>query len=169
MNLRVIRANLVVSIKSFYREKTVVFFRLAFPVILILVFGTIFMERDNEIFDLDVQDLDQTKSSAQIAKAIGLSGRFKIRSMRFPRYMLVMTPQKRSGCSVIRVGPGCMPCIISAPRRMAITALAGIPNVNKGMKAPAVAALFADSGPATPAIAPFPNCSGWRETFRSMA
>ena len=78
MNLRVIRANLVVSIKSFYREKTVVFFRIAFPVILILVFGTIFMERDNEIFDLDVQDLDQTNSSAQLVKAIGLSGRFKI-------------------------------------------------------------------------------------------
>jgi len=55
-----------------------VFFRIAFPVILILVFGTIFMERDNRIFDLDVQDLDQTKSSAQLAKAIGLSGRFRI-------------------------------------------------------------------------------------------
>ncbi len=78
MNLWVIRANLVVSVKSFYRETTAVFFRIAFPVILILVFGTIFMERDNEIFDLDVQDLDQTKSSAQIVKDIGLSGRFKI-------------------------------------------------------------------------------------------
>jgi len=78
MNLHVVGANLVVSIKSFYRDKTVVFFRIAFPVILILVFGTIFMERDNEIFDLDVQDLDQTKSSAQIAEAIGLSGRLKI-------------------------------------------------------------------------------------------
>jgi ABC-2 type transport system permease protein len=78
MNLNVVGANLVVSIKSFYRDKTVVFFRIAFPVILILVFGTIFMERDNEIFDLDVQDLDQTKASAQLVKAIGLSGRFKI-------------------------------------------------------------------------------------------
>jgi len=78
MNLRIVGANLVVSVKSFYREKTAVFFRIAFPVILILVFGTIFMERDNRIFDLDVQDLDQTKSSAQLAKAIGLSGRFRI-------------------------------------------------------------------------------------------
>src|ERR1035437_998322 len=78
MNLNVVGANLVVSIKSFYREKTVVFFRIAFPVILILVFGTIFMERDNIIFDLDVQDLDQRKSSAQLVKTIELSGRFKI-------------------------------------------------------------------------------------------
>ena len=78
MNLGVIRANLVVSVKSFYRETTAVFFRIAFPVILILVFGTIFMERDNGIFDLDVQDLDQTNASAQLTRAIGLSGRFKI-------------------------------------------------------------------------------------------
>ena len=78
MNLRVVNANIIVSIKSFYREKTVVFFRLAFPVILILVFGTIFMERDNEIFDLDIQDLSQTKSSEELVTAIDLSKRFKI-------------------------------------------------------------------------------------------
>jgi len=78
MNLRVVGANLVVSIKSFYREKTAVFFRIAFPVILILVFGTIFMDKDNLSFDLYVQDLDQTRSSAQLVKAIELSRRFTI-------------------------------------------------------------------------------------------
>jgi ABC-2 type transport system permease protein len=78
MNLRVIRANIVVSVKSFYREKPAVFFRIAFPVILILVFGTIFMERDNRVFDLDIQDLDQTSSSAEFARAIDLSGRFRV-------------------------------------------------------------------------------------------
>ena len=78
INVNIIVANIIVSIKSFYREKTVVFFRLAFPVILILVFGTIFMERDNEIFDLSVQDLDQTTSSEQLVEAIRLSKRFQI-------------------------------------------------------------------------------------------
>jgi ABC-2 type transport system permease protein len=83
MNLRIIHlhiiwANIIVSIKSFYREKTVVFFRIAFPVILILVFGTIFMERDNEIFELSIQDLDQTPSSQQLVNAINLSERFNI-------------------------------------------------------------------------------------------
>lgn len=78
MNLRVIGANLVVSVKSFYREKPAVFFRLAFPVILVLVFGTIFMERDDRIFELDVQDLDQTEASAELVKAIELSARFNI-------------------------------------------------------------------------------------------
>jgi ABC-2 type transport system permease protein len=78
MNLRVVGANLVVSVRSFYREKTAVFFRIAFPVILILVFGTIFMDKENMRFDLYVQDLDQTKSSAQLVETIGLGGRFKI-------------------------------------------------------------------------------------------
>ena len=78
MNLRVVGANLVVSVKSFYREKTAVFFRIAFPVILILVFGTIFMDKDNMSLDLYVQDLDQTKASAQLVKTIELGGRFKV-------------------------------------------------------------------------------------------
>ena len=78
MNLRVIGANLVVSIKSFYREKTAMFFTIAFPIILILVFGTIFMNQDNVSFDLYVQDLDQTNSSAQLVKTLELNGKFKI-------------------------------------------------------------------------------------------
>lgn len=78
MNSRVISANLVVSIKTFYREKSVMFFTLAFPIILILVFGTIFMNEDNVNFDLYVQDLDQTNSSAQLVKTLDLNGRFKI-------------------------------------------------------------------------------------------
>lgn len=78
IHTNIIRANIIVNIKSFYREKTVVFFRIAFPVILILVFGTIFMERDNEIFELSIQDLDQTTSSEQLVAAIDQSRRFKI-------------------------------------------------------------------------------------------
>jgi ABC-2 type transport system permease protein len=78
MSPDVIGANLVVSLKSFYREKSAVFFTIAFPIILILVFGTIFMNQDNVSFDLHVQDLDQTPSSAQLVKTLELDGRFKI-------------------------------------------------------------------------------------------
>jgi len=78
MNLRVVGASLVVSLKSFYREKTTMFFTTTFPILLILVFGTIFMEQDKVRFDLCVQDLDQTETSAEIAKALALSGRFKL-------------------------------------------------------------------------------------------
>ena len=54
------------------------FFTIAFPIILILVFGTIFMNQDNVSFDLHVQDLDQTNSSAQLVKTLELDGKFKI-------------------------------------------------------------------------------------------
>jgi len=78
MSPRVIGANLIVSIKSFYREKTAVFFRIAFPVILILVFGTIFMNQDNVRFDFYVQDLDGTNSSAELVKTLEHNEKFKI-------------------------------------------------------------------------------------------
>jgi ABC-2 type transport system permease protein len=78
MKLRVISANLVVSVKSFYREKSAVFFRLAFPIILILVFGTIFMDKDTMSLDLYVQDLDGTEASKEFLKALETVGRFEI-------------------------------------------------------------------------------------------
>ena len=78
MNLRVVGASLVVSIKSFYREKTTMFFTTTFPILLILVFGTIFMDQDKLNFDLCVQDLDQSDASAEITKALDQSGTFKL-------------------------------------------------------------------------------------------
>jgi ABC-2 type transport system permease protein len=78
MNLRVIVANMIVSIKSFYREKTSMFFTIAFPILLILVFGTIFMDQDNMSFELYVQDLDHTESSTQLSKILTLTGKFRI-------------------------------------------------------------------------------------------
>ena len=78
MSPRVIGANLVVSLKTFSREKSAMFFTIAFPIILILVFGTIFLTQDNASFDVHVQDLDQTNSSAQLIKALELSGKVKV-------------------------------------------------------------------------------------------
>ena len=78
MNPRVVGANLVVSIKSFYREKTAMFFTMAFPIILILVFGTIFLDKDTVSLNLHVQDLDRTDSSAQLLKPLEQNGKFRI-------------------------------------------------------------------------------------------
>jgi ABC-2 type transport system permease protein len=75
---RVIGANLIVSLKTFSREKSAMFFTIAFPIILILVFGTIFLNQDNVSFDIHVQDLDQTDSSAQLVKILELNGKVKI-------------------------------------------------------------------------------------------
>jgi len=78
MNLRVVGANLVVKIRSFYREKSTMFFMIVFPIILILVFGALFMNQDNMNFDLCVQDFDQTDSSTQLVKTLEIHGKFKI-------------------------------------------------------------------------------------------
>ena len=51
--------------------------------------------------------------------------------------------------------------------RIAVVPDPGIPSVNNGIIAPPEAALFADSGAATPAIAPFPNFSGFLLIFFS--
>jgi len=71
----------------------------------------------------------------------GMSGRFNTSSMALPVYMLVMIPQKTSGACLTRSGPGGSPWVISAPRRIAMTALAGMPRVSSGMNAPPAAGL----------------------------
>lgn len=78
MSPRVVGANLYVKLMSVYREKTTMFFTLAFPIILILLFGTIFMSRDSVEYRLCVQDLDQSNLSAQSLKTLEKDGKFKL-------------------------------------------------------------------------------------------
>ena len=52
------------------------------------------------------------------------------------------------------------PWMSSAPSRIAVGGAKGMPRTKSGMKADWQAALLADSGPATPSIAPCPNSSG---------
>ncbi len=60
-----------------------------------------------------------------------------------------------------------MPWIIRAPSISAIVPLAGIPRVSIGMNLHWASALLADSGPATPSIAPWPKRDGSLATFFS--
>ena len=78
MSPRIITANLIVRIRSFYREKSAVFFTIAFPVILILVFGTIFIEQDHITYGVQIQDIDKTAESAQFVKILTHNGAFKV-------------------------------------------------------------------------------------------
>ena len=71
-----------------------------------------------------------------------------------------MRPQNSAGSSLITFGPGVMPWMMKAPSMSAMTGCAGRPSVSSGMKEVCAAALLADSGPATPSIAPCPNVSG---------
>ncbi len=78
MSPRVIAANLVVRVRSFTREKSAMFFTLAFPIILVLVFGTIFTKPEHLNFELHVQDLDGTASSAELIKGLTAHELFRI-------------------------------------------------------------------------------------------
>lgn len=77
MTPRIIAANLVVRLKSLGREKSAVFFTVAFPVILVLVFGAIFTTSERLSLGLPVQDLDQTAASAQLIERLTEEGVFE--------------------------------------------------------------------------------------------
>jgi ABC-2 type transport system permease protein len=79
MTPRIVAANLTVRIKSFYREKSALFFTFLFPVILVLVFGTIFTRPEKLNLDLPVQDLSQSASSAKFIEGLTVDQAFKIR------------------------------------------------------------------------------------------
>jgi len=97
------------------------------------------------------------------------SGRFRISSTTLPTYIEAMNPQKSSGCCLISSGPGDTPCTIIAASITAGIGPEGTPSASMGTKAPDVAELLADSGPATPATAPLPNSSGRLASRRSTA
>ncbi len=78
MNVRVIAANLAVRLKTFTRDKSTMFFTVAFPVILVLVFGTIFTKPDHLNFDLPVQDFDKTEASQKFIDSLTHDQMFKV-------------------------------------------------------------------------------------------
>ena len=78
MTPRIIAANLDVRLKSFYRERSAMFFTFAFPVILVLVFGTIFTKPEHLHLDLPVQDLSHSEGSAQLLEALTAGGAFTL-------------------------------------------------------------------------------------------
>jgi ABC-2 type transport system permease protein len=78
MTPRIIAANLGVRIKSFYRERSAMFFTFAFPVILVLVFGTIFTKPEHLHLDLSVQDLSRSEASKKLLDALVVDEAFKL-------------------------------------------------------------------------------------------
>jgi ABC-2 type transport system permease protein len=78
MTPRIIAANLTVRLKSFYREKSAMFFTFAFPVILVLVFGTIFTKPEHLDFGLPVQDLSNSAASTRLLDALTTDHTFRI-------------------------------------------------------------------------------------------
>jgi hypothetical protein len=96
------------------------------------------------------------------------SGKFRIKSINLPTYMLSMTPHTRSGRFSKSNGPGWIPYSMKAPSSTAVVPDPGMPSVRSGTSAPVVDELLAASGPATPSIAPWPKCSGYFESRFSI-
>ena len=78
MTPRIIAANLRVRLRSFWRERSAMFFTFAFPVILVLVFGTIFTKPERLNLDLPVQDHSRSKASAQLLETLATGDAFKL-------------------------------------------------------------------------------------------
>ncbi len=74
----IIVAILAVRIRSFYRQRSTVFFTIAFPIILVLVFGTIFTKPEHLNFDLPVQDNSRSESSARLIEGLTTDHAFTI-------------------------------------------------------------------------------------------
>ncbi len=78
MSPRIIMATLLVRIRSLYRERSAMFFTFAFPIILVLVFGTIFTRSEHRNFDLPVQDNSQSEASARLIEALTTDHAFRV-------------------------------------------------------------------------------------------
>ena len=98
-----------------------------------------------------------------------IRGRLRISRTMFPMYRLAMTVQTKSGFFWKRSGPGCRPYTRSPPRSTASGAEAGMPSARSGMNPAEEVALLADSGEATPSMAPRPKRSGCLAIRRSAS
>ena len=63
MNLKFIKTDLILGVRSWLRSKGTVFWTILFPVLLIMIFGAIFSDAGNVEYDLVVQDLDNFEFS----------------------------------------------------------------------------------------------------------
>lgn len=76
--MRRVLADLGASVKQWWRSPSGVFFTLAFPVILMLVFGALFSGGNGQL-DLAVQDNDHSAASAQLLHALNASGVLRLK------------------------------------------------------------------------------------------
>jgi ABC-2 type transport system permease protein len=78
LNFRFIIHDFTANIKQWTRSKGTVFWTLLFPVLLILIFGSIFSGSDEIRYDLCIQDLDQSTYSEQFISVLENSSLLEI-------------------------------------------------------------------------------------------
>ena len=70
MRFQIIFTDFSASIKTWIRSKGTLFWTLAFPIILIVLFGAIFSGMDEIEYELYVQDLDNSEMSKEFIKIL---------------------------------------------------------------------------------------------------
>ncbi len=92
------------SVKLFYRSRLTVFLFLFYPIILLLLFGSIFAKQDLLLFDLGVQDNDTTSVSQDLVEkldSIDILSTIAIPTNEDPK--VVMQQEDMYACLVIPV------------------------------------------------------------------
>lgn len=70
MNLKFIKMDLILGIRSWLRSIGTVFWTILFPVLLIMMFGSIFSGADDVEYDLIIQNLDETDFSEEFVNLL---------------------------------------------------------------------------------------------------
>jgi ABC-2 type transport system permease protein len=81
MNIKFIKTDLVLGIRSWLRSKGTVFWTILFPILLILIFGAIFSGSDEVNYDLVLQDLDSSSDSQNLIRLLSDSGFFNLKNI----------------------------------------------------------------------------------------
>ncbi len=81
MNLKFIKTDLILGIRSWLRSKGTVFWTILFPILLIMIFGAIFSGADEAKYELVLQDLDDSIESANFTKFLEETKVFEIKKI----------------------------------------------------------------------------------------
>src|SRR5262245_22600117 len=96
------RANL----KSFVRDRAALFWTLAFPVLFVVLFGTIFSGGGNPNYDLGFVDQDGTPAAAQLRSAFERSGVVTLHDGTLDAEKDAMSKGNVSGVVLVPAGTG---------------------------------------------------------------
>lgn len=122
-----IMINLVAQIKMFFRSPGSVFWTVAFPVLLILLFGAIFSGTGSSKYNLYVQDQDGTPISQEFVAALNDTGVFIIKEVG-PEVDADEYIKENSIASFLTIPQGFNASFLPQPERQSSTLILRIDN-----------------------------------------
>ena len=94
------------NIRSFLRDRTAVFWTIAFPVIFVVLFGSIFSGGGSSTFKIGWVDLDRSTASAGLRSGVEASGLFKLTDGTQDESLTRMRAGDLDGVVVVPAGLG---------------------------------------------------------------